>query len=601
MKNVDTAIVAGLALLAAQPALAATSPTAVELVQRHQAWRGGAAYAAMRGAHFSGTTQAAGLEGRLDRRLDLSSTPTRVRVERRMGPLHQMRGEDAQGGWAMTLSGQVEVISSHEHRRLALEEALNLGRLPEGAAPVLVGQERIEGRDCAIVETVLPEGRYALLIEAQSGALCGARLEQGEETQQTVFSDWRRVEGVRMAFASVMTDPEGRQEHFRADRVRVNPRFDAESFARPEAVRVVRFEPGRSDSGWLDFDFFNQRQIFIPATIRGREAAVMLDTGAEVTLIDKTLAEELGIIGEGEIPTLGTSGSDQVALARGVDIRMGDVTLKNLTVGLYDFVPLAAALGRPLPVLLGKEVMNEAVVDIDFAARRIRVIDRSDYQPLPEARELKLVTTSGLRALPVRIEDGPEVLGMFDLGSGAPMTLFPAYAAEQGLLAGRPVSEARSHGVGGASTVSMMTVQRLTLAGFDVDAVPASVPPLHGVWVRDVAAANLGLPLFSRFRLAMDFAGDRLFLAPGPDFAAPFPRDRAGLMTSAKDGKRLIAFVAPSSPAAALGLKSGDLIIDIDGQGALPDSGWTRGAAGRDVTLTLDGGERRHLILADYF
>jgi len=60
-----------------------------------------------------------------------------------------------------------------------------------------------------------------------------------------------------------------------------------------------------------------------------------------------------------------------------------------------------------------------------------------------------------------------------------------------------------------------MTVQRLHLAGFDLEDVAADVPEAHGIWVRDVAAANLGLPLFSRFRLAIDFAGDRLFLTPG--------------------------------------------------------------------------------------
>src|SRR5690606_40636742 len=77
------------------------------------------------------------------------------------------------------------------------------------------------------------------------------------------------------------------------------------------------------------------------------------------------------------------------------------------------------------------------------------------------------------------------------------------------------------------------------------------------------AAANLGLPIFSRFRLAVDFAGDRLFLTPGPELKAPFPRDRAGLTTSAKDGKRLVAFVAPQSPAEALGLKIGRAHVEL--------------------------------------
>lgn len=593
-------------LATAVPALAETAPSAEALLQRHAVWRGGATYADLRGAHLAGTVRTAGLEGRFERRLDLSreagvAETARVRVERRMGPLHQVRGADGRDGWAVTFSGQVERIPGDEIRKLAQDTALHIGRLPDGDGWTLGATEQVGGRDCTAVATATPEGWYALLIEAETGLLCEARSDQGEGVQRIVFSDWRWVDGVRMPFASVATDADETQETFAADSVRLNPRFEAGAFARPEAVQVVRFDAGRRDSGWVDFDFFNQRQIFIPATLKGQDIALMLDTGAEVTLVDKSLAEALGIVSEGEIPAVGTAGSEGVALARGVDIRLGHVTLKNLTVGIYDFAPLAAALGRPLPVLLGKEVLNEAVVDIDFAARRIRVIDRQAYRPAPEAHELPLTTAAGLRAAPIRIEGGPEVMGMFDLGSAVPLTLFPAYAAERGLLEGRPVSEGRSHGVGGQSTSRLTTLKRLTLAGFDLEAVPASVPEAHGVWARETAAANLGLPIFSRFRLAVDFAGDRLFLTPGPELKAPFPRDRAGLTTSAKDGKRLVAFVAPQSPAEALGLKPGDVITDVDGQGAVPDSRWVRDAAGRTVTLTLEGGERRSLILADYF
>lgn len=515
MKNLDIFLAMGVALAVCQPAYGATSSSAAELIQRHQAWRGGQAFADVRGVHLAGTNKVAALEGRLDRRLDLSATEPAVRVERRMGPLHQIRGGDGKGSWALTLSGQVEVISTNESRKLAQEEGLYLGRLPVGGDLAVGSAQVIDGRTCTAVENSTPEGRYALLIEADSGLLCGARLDQGEGEQTIVFSDWRWVAGVRMAFASVVTDAADNQETFVADSVQLNPSFGAKAFSKPEAVQVVQFDAGSRDSGWLDFDFHKRRQIFIPGAVNGRDVPLMLDTGAEVTLIDKSLAAELGIVGEGEIPTIGTSGSDAVALARGVDIRLGEVTLKNLTVGIYDFAPLAAALGRPLPVLLGKEVMNEAIIDLDFAASRIRIVDRAAYRPAPTARELALVTLTGLRAVPIRIENGPEVLGMFDLGSATALTLLPGYVAEHGLLDGRAVAEGRSHGVGGASTVRTVTVQRLHLAGFEIEDVAANVPEAHGVWVRDAAAANLGLPVFSRFRLAIDFAGDRLFLGQG--------------------------------------------------------------------------------------
>jgi len=99
----------------------------------------------------------------------------------------------------------------------------------------------------------------------------------------------------------------------------------------------------------------------------------------------------------------------------------------------------------------------------------------------------------------------------------------------------------------------------------------------------------------------IDFGGDRLFLLPGPDMAKPLPRDRSGLTTAVRGGKRVVRFVAPGSPAEAGAWKAGDVIIDIDGRGIDPENHWGEAAVGRTVTLTLEGGERRRLTLADYF
>ena len=37
---------------------------------------------------------------------------------------------------------------------------------------------------------------------------------------------------------------------------------------------------------------------------------------------------------------------------------------------------------------------------------------------------------------------------------------------------------------------------------------------------------NLGLPVLQRFQMTLDFGGRKMWLAPGPNLAAPFARDR---------------------------------------------------------------------------
>src|SRR5690606_1884542 len=214
------------------------------------------------------------------------------------------------------------------------------------------------------------------------------------------------------------------------DRLTVNPALDDAVFARPAAVQVVRFDPGRTDSGWLDFELFSQRRLFIPVTIKGQTVEAMLDSGAEVTVVDRAFAEKIGLVGQGGVTAIGTGGSETVSIAPGFDVRLGGAELKGVTVAVMDLSPITQALGRPVPVLLGKEMMNQAITDIDFAARRIRLVAPDAFAPPPGTIELPLTPVNGLRALPVVIEDGPTVMAMFDLGNGTPLALFPGYAAE---------------------------------------------------------------------------------------------------------------------------------------------------------------------------
>lgn len=601
--KISALLLSAAVLTTAVPALAETAPAAEVLLQSHAAWRGGGAFEGLKGLTQSGTVTTTGLQGMMREWLALGPDGVqRTRQAAELGLVHQESGVTEAGGWSRTLSGQIETLS-HEQAAEALNAAaLMLGRLPRGARASVGAAEVLEGRACRPVAATAGRWRYELLIDGADGALCGVRLSAPGESRTILYSDWRWVDGVRLPFHQAVDDDDDNQDgQVAIDSLTVNPSLEDAVFARPQAVQVVRFDPGRTDSGWLDFELFSQRRLFIPVSVEGRTVDAMLDSGAEVTVVDRAFAEEIGLTGQGGVTAIGTGGSETVSIARGFDVRLGGAELKGVTVAVMDLSAIAQALGRPVPVLLGKEMMNQAITDIDFAARRIRLVAPEAFVPPPGTVELPLTPVKGLRAVPVAIEDGPTVLAMFDLGNGSPLALFPGYAAEARLTEGRRVSAVMAGGVGGAAPAALFNLSRLSIGGHVFENVPATLRPADGVWARDDAAANVGLPIFSRFRLMIDFGGDRLFLQPGPDLARPLARDRSGLNTVVRDGKRVVRFVAPGSPAEAGGWKAGDVIVDIDGGGIDPENHWGEAAAGRTVTLTLEGGERRALTLADYF
>ncbi|WP_427789895.1 aspartyl protease family protein [Brevundimonas diminuta] len=601
--NISAFLLSAAVLATAVPALAETAPSADILLRRHAAWRGGSAFDGLTGLSQSGTVTTTGLQGVM--RLWLAVGPDGVRRSRQtaeMGPVHEDAGVTEAGGWSRTMSGQIETLSREQAEEELNAVGLMLGRLPRGARPSVGPAEVVDGRACLPVAADAGRWRYELLIDGADGALCGVRLSAPGEGRIVLYSDWRWVDGVRLPFHQTVDDDDDNSDgQVVIDSLTVNPSLDDAVFARPQAVQVVRFDPGRTDSGWLDFELFSQRRLFIPVTVQGRTVDAMLDSGAEVTVVDRAFAEQIGLIGQGGVTAVGTGGSETVSIARGFDVRLGGAELKGVTVAIMDLSPITQALGRPVPVLLGKEMMNQAITDIDFAARRIRLVAPEAFAPPPGTVELPLTPVKGLRAVPVAIEDGPTVMAMFDLGNGSPLALFPGYAAQARVLEGRRASAVMAGGVGGAAPSALFNLSRLSIGGHVFENVPTTLRPADGVWARDDAAANVGLPIFSRFRLMIDFGGDRLFLQPGPDVARPLARDRSGLNTIVRDGRRIVRFVAPGSPAEAGGWMAGDVIIDIDGGGIDPENHWGEAAAGRQVNLTLEGGERRALTLADYF
>ena len=75
----------------------------------------------------------------------------------------------------------------------------------------------------------------------------------------------------------------------------------------------------------------------MPCVVNGVETELLLDSGAGITVLDKSFADEIGLEGrKPEITARGTSGTQAASLVGGVNITLGDVELKDLTVAIID-------------------------------------------------------------------------------------------------------------------------------------------------------------------------------------------------------------------------------------------------------------------------
>ncbi|MCR5878200.1 retropepsin-like aspartic protease [Phenylobacterium sp. J367] len=296
------------------------------------------------------------------------------------------------------------------------------------------------------------------------------------------------------------------------------------------------------------FDFLQERQVLFPMRINGRLVEAWLDSGASSTVVDARVAASLGLpLGE-VVRAQGVAGRvDGVRLAR-ADLQLGDLALPGRAVAVMDLDVLAEVVPRPVQVILGRDVFDSAVLDIDFRTREIAFLARHDFRP-PPVDPLPLTTAGNLRAFPIRI-GGVATPAILDLGNSGALLIDRDFADANRLLDGRAVSTQLSVGVDGPRESAVASVDKVEIGGVSFD----DVPTVATVGLVARAPANVGLALLSRFHVTVDFAGDRLWLQPYPGSEeAPFRKNRAGLSVVAEGDRLRVTHVARGSPAEAAG------------------------------------------------
>jgi len=351
----------------------------------------------------------------------------------------------------------------------------------------------------------------------------------------------------------------------------------------------------------VEFELVQDRQILFPITVNGVETEAWLDSGSSTTVVDAAFARQIGLQLGDEIKAAGVAGPIANVRLSQAELKIGDVAVPARQVAVMDLSPVSSVTPRPIHVILGREVFQLAVLQIDFQRRQIAFLPRSEFTA-PDPRPIPLHRSGPLRSFPVAV-GGVTTDAILDLGNSGSLLLDRGFAERRGLLKGRRTSTQLSVGADGAREALILSLDNVWVGGTRFQGVPAVATQLT-----TQAPANVGLEILKRFRVTIDFAGDRLWLEPQEaTLTAPFRKNRAGISVLQDKGRVRISHVAPGSPAEAAGWRVGEEFTAVDGQRvdagyrASPLAQWTHRPAGTMVRLTMADGSERALILADYF
>lgn len=121
-----------------------------------------------------------------------------------------------------------------------------------------------------------------------------------------------------------------------------------------------------------------KNQIFLPVFLKGKKFYMLLDTAVTPSVIDLAVAQDLGFpLDTGNAGESAGRGNNPVAVypTEITSLRLGGKRLNTkIEAVAADLKRLSKSAGRPLHGILGYSFFNDRIIQIDYPARKVRLL-----------------------------------------------------------------------------------------------------------------------------------------------------------------------------------------------------------------------------------
>ena len=333
----------------------------------------------------------------------------------------------------------------------------------------------------------------------------------------------------------------------------------------------------------VPFDLSGSYIIISARVNQGTSLQFIFDTGLRHSII--THLDENDVVNlnnQRKVPLQGLGqGLDLVALASDNNVlSMGNFSLKNLTVFVLeeDFLQLSEMNGRKINGIVGVDLLKPYVVQIDYTNRRLRFYKPEGFTAPKKYKKRQLFIENNKILMMMTLLDSSLKLRTIKMliDTGARLNAwFQTVTGNFESLPEKKVYTRIGTGFSGDVYGYLAKIPQICLEehcfNHPIVAFPDSAVIAELVRRSD-RDGSIGSELLSRFDLYIDFPGSMMYFKPNDRFKLPFRYNIAGIEISQSYFPLpgfSIANVWKNSPADRAGLKTGDVIIGVNGENAI--------------------------------